>query len=103
MDEWLPVVLGLLWGAIAGARRPDARSRASQAARRRATAAIALGVVAAGGLASAVSGELAVSWWFVLVDTGIVALATGAALVVHAAVRRRERGRVARPGARMRD
>jgi hypothetical protein len=59
MDEWLPVVLGCIWGLLA--------------ARRLALHTIAVGAIALGALASAVNGELAISPWFAAVDALIVA------------------------------
>lgn len=65
MDEWLPVVLGCVWGLLT-ARRVALRTTAA-------------GAIALGVLASALNGELALSPWFAAVDALLVA-ATAAAV-----------------------
>jgi hypothetical protein len=74
MTEFQPVGLGLLLGLAVGTARPSI-GRAQCAA-----LAIALGV-----LASVVTGEVEVSWSYVLVDIPLVALA---AVVGQLATRR---------------
>jgi hypothetical protein len=74
MTELLPIGLGLLLGLALGTARPSI-GRPQCAA-----LAIALGV-----LASVVTGELEVSWGYVLVDIPLVAIA---ALVGQLATRR---------------
>jgi len=80
VNELLPIAGGLLGGALVARLRPSRRLPAGAAL------AVALGVVA-----TVVSGELAISWAFLLVDVGGtgVAVSTGYALARYAQARSR--------------
>ncbi|GLC24864.1 hypothetical protein [Roseisolibacter agri] len=100
MDEWLPAVLGCTWGLLAAAR-PGATPRLARREHRRRPSAhlvLALGVLAIGLLVPLVNGELAVSVWFVAMDT--ISAAAGAAIGVVA--RRLQSAPLARPAPRRR-
>ena len=82
MNELLPIAGGLLGGVLIARLRPSLMLPAGVAL------AVVLGVVA-----TVVSGELAISWAFLLVDVGGtgVAIATGYALASYAPLRARRR------------
>jgi hypothetical protein len=71
MQELIPVGFGLLLGAMLGFARPSVGPLFGAA-----------GVLLLGFAASAVTGELEVSWGFLLVDVPLVALAAFVALQV---------------------
>jgi hypothetical protein len=75
MDEWLPVVLGCLWGVVAATswRRPSPPARRLL---------FVAGLLAIGTFATIASGEAARSPWFAAVDVALAALGAlaGAAL-----------------------
>jgi hypothetical protein len=87
MDEWLPAVLGCIWGALAGPRLALAR--------RRGPVALALGALAVGALAALVSGELAASVLFVAVDAAIAIAGTAVGVALARGVLPRLARRVA--------
>ncbi|MDF1504044.1 hypothetical protein [Roseisolibacter sp. H3M3-2] len=86
MDEWFPVVLGVLWGALVSARGLAAAP------------VLGAGAVAVGLLAAYVSGELARSPWFALLDVALAALAAGTGAVAVAALRVYRRASARRDG-----
>ena len=79
MDEVFPLLAGLLVGVLA-ARLLAPRQR---------VIAIVLASLAIGLLAALVSGELAVSWAFVVFDVGQVLLAALIGMVVYGRLARR--------------
>ena len=73
MDEFLPVLSGILLGSFLGYLRPGKRLRAG-----------AIPAILLGTLATIVSGEFRLSWGFLLVDIPLVAGAAALALfAVH--------------------
>ena len=85
MDEWLPAVLGCTWGLLAAARpRPTMRHAAAAPRRRPSSHAIlAVGVLAIGVLVSLVTGELATSAWYAVVDTASAAAGAAVGVIVR--------------------
>jgi hypothetical protein len=79
MDEVFPLLAGLLVGVLA----------ARMLAPRQRIIAIVLASVAIGALAALISGELAVSWAFVVFDVGQVLLAALIGMVVYGRMARR--------------
>lgn len=82
MNEVFPVVSGVVIGVL---------TQRVVAPRLRLGVLLGLALVF-GFIASAISGELSLSWAFIWVDTGLVLLAAGVTIVVMAAWRRRTTG-----------
>ena len=71
VEEILPVVSGLVLGALIGLLRPSLRVPVGAAL-----------ILAFGVLATVVSGEYLISWSFLLIDIPLVAVSAAASLYV---------------------